>query len=272
MAWNWHFQPHERHWSEQTLPLYCQRRQSRSDPYFHFRLFTLGSFLRALLFLLFGWGGSGGGGWLGCQLRGLVQCLIILFLNSLNVFPREGKMTRIHLHSLRLSLAPECRIWDVESQNGPSSPPSLFHYLFRLSLLAPSLLPPAMLCSSSQREKEGARGCFDVGFDRFVCCCIHLLCIRELTGRKMKICLRFSAWLFGGKWERTPCAFQIHIFPYLLKNTACAFGSRKWMPGLVSFPGRGTVKFRFHFILLLLLRKPLIKKWQLWIESCFSGN
>lgn len=72
-----------------------------------------------------------------------------------------------------------------------------------------------MSVSLSHRESE--QGCFDVGFDRFVCCCIHLLCIRELTGRKMKICLRFSAWLFGGKCERAPHVFQIHIFLYLNK-------------------------------------------------------
>ena len=63
-----------------------------------------------------------------------------------------------------------------------------FHYF---SLSPPSLLSSAMSVSLSHRERE--HGCFDVGFDRFVCCCIHLLCIRELTGRKMKICLRFSA-------------------------------------------------------------------------------
>ena len=51
-----------------------------------------------------------------------------------------------------------------------------------------------------EMEREGDRAsgkgrggiCFDVGFDRFVCCCIHLLRIKEATGRKMKICLRFS--------------------------------------------------------------------------------
>lgn len=88
-----------------------------------------------------------------------------------------------------------------------------FHYHFFLSSLS-----SAMSVSLSHRERE--HGCFDVGFDRFVCCCIHLLCIRELTGRKMKICLRFSAWLFGGKCERTPHAFQIHSVLYL-KVCAC---------------------------------------------------
>lgn len=84
-----------------------------------------------------------------------------------------------------------------------------------LLLLLPLLphLSSALFVSSSQRGSEYS--CFDVGFDRFVCCCIHLLCIRELTGRKMKICLRFSAWLFGGKCERTSHAFQIHILLYL---------------------------------------------------------
>lgn len=53
------------------------------------------------------------------------------------------------------------------------------------------LLSFTVLESLSHRERE--RACFDVGFDRFVCCCIHLLCIRKVTGRKMKICLRFSA-------------------------------------------------------------------------------
>ena len=89
-------------------------------------------------------------------------------------------------------------------------------YPLFLSLPLLPLLPrfSLLLCLSlSHRERE--HGCFDVGFDRFVCCCIHLLCIRELTGRKMKICLRFSAWLFGGKCERTSHAFQIHIFLYL---------------------------------------------------------
>lgn len=114
-------------------------------------------------------------------------------------FPREGKLTCTHLLLLRLSLAVSVKYgtWNLRTARRH---PCLFLSLpFRLSLLAPSLLPPAMLLSSSHREKgsgrekEGARGCFDVGFDRFVCCCIHLLCIRELTGRKMKICLRFSA-------------------------------------------------------------------------------
>lgn len=56
--------------------------------------------------------------------------------------------------------------------------------------VSPPLTSPLCL-ALSHRQRE--HGCFDVGFDRFVCCCIHLLCIRELTGRKMKICLRFSA-------------------------------------------------------------------------------
>lgn len=51
---------------------------------------------------------------------------------------------------------------------------------------------PSLPCSVPESQAESG-ACFDVGFDRFVCCCIHLLCIRELTGRKMKICLRFSA-------------------------------------------------------------------------------
>lgn len=102
----------------------------------------------------------------------------------------------------------------VSFENYPPFPPLFLSVpLLLLSLLPHSLLPPAMPLSSSHTERE--HGCFDVGFDRFVCCCIHLLCIRELTGRKMKICLRFSAWLFGGKCERTPRAFQIHIFLYL---------------------------------------------------------
>ena len=158
----------------------------------------------------------------------------------------------------------------------------------------PSLLSSAMSVSLSHRER--AHGCFDVGFDRFVCCCIHLLCIRELTGRKMKICLRFSAWLFGGKCERTPHAFQIHIFLYL-KVCACmlcmAINSKDCM--VLEIAWFISVKGFFFSpwisktalillkrlwwetppvsrILLLLWRNLVIKKWQLWIESCFSGN
>lgn len=96
----------------------------------------------------------------------------------------------------------------------------------------PSLLSSALSVSLSHRERE--HGCFDVGFDRFVCCCIHLLCIRELTGRKMKICLRFSAWLFGGKCERTPHAFQIHIFLFL-KVCACRLCMAINSKGIVGF-------------------------------------
>lgn len=79
-----------------------------------------------------------------------------------------------------------------------------------------SLLLPSVFWLRSVRKSAGVAAdcCFDAGFDRFVCCCIHLLCIRELTGRKMKICLRFSARLFGGRSGRTPPVLHIHIFPY----------------------------------------------------------
>lgn len=81
---------------------------------------------------------------------------------------------------------------------------------YRRSSPPPSLSDPSV----SQQARRRRCCCFDAGFDRFVCCCIHLLRIRELTGRKMKICLRFSARLFGGSRGRTPPLLHIHIFPY----------------------------------------------------------
>lgn len=156
MAWNWHFHPRGRHWTEQTLPLYCQRCRSRSDPYFHFHLFTHGGFLRALLFLLFGWRW----GWR-CQLRGLVQCLIILFLKSF-LSKRKTKCTHAQLHTslTQTEFGHECKLWNVQCDHLRA----VHHYCccflslpFRLSLLPPSLLPPAMLLSSSHREKGSGR-------------------------------------------------------------------------------------------------------------------
>lgn len=108
MAWNWHFQPRERHWTEQTLSLYCHRCRSRSDPCFHFHLFTHGSFLRALLFLLLGvWGGVNS--------EVLYHCLTILFLNFFffKCFSAREKR-ELHTHISSDSLGSESWRWNVQ--------------------------------------------------------------------------------------------------------------------------------------------------------------
>lgn len=92
---------------------------------------------------------------------------------------------------------------------------------FKMSTDFSYFLPifPLRICPLA--SGRGLCCCFDAGFDRFVCGCIHLLCIRELTGRKMKICLRFSAWLFGGSSERTLSVLHIHIFPFPKSRRMC---------------------------------------------------